>query len=480
MMIMKQNENRRGLFVLLVIYLFLYILNWLNPLGFGDDYLYSFIWQGNAMNIPLSANAVRVSSFSDLLTSQWSHYLTWGGRSVAHTVAQFFLWKGKGLFNFVNALVGTLLVTEIYWCIHKGKVSFSFEPKRVYWIFFALWAFTPGFTPVFLWLTGACNYLWTCVMLLGFMVPYIKKYYFPEEKVGGSVFFTSIMFFFGIVSGWTNENSVCWIILLLMLFLLRLHKNDCDIHNWMYAGLAGLIIGYMLLVFSPGNVSRLHLIHGSGWDGVQYIKTNCETLFKVMICQFFLWYFLLRFLYGTVHKSSGIENLKKEILFASALGVISLGTTVIMLLAPEFPERSGFIGTVLLIIAAGTVWQIQEEYTLNLIQDSAKKFLTVTGVFYFVMTSVITLRNFNDTNEWNQELLLHVLQTKTENKNSVLSVKPFRKAGKTEVMMSGFHIVQNDLSDDVNSWENVAFARYYGIKGVRSEKDNNSETDLQR
>ncbi len=479
MMIMKQNENRRGLFVLLGIYLFLYILNWLNPLGFGDDYLYSFIWQGNAMNIPLSANAVRVSSFSDLLTSQWSHYLTWGGRSVAHTVAQFFLWKGKGLFNFVNALVGTLLVTEIYWCIHKGKVSFSFEPKRVYWIFFALWAFTPGFTPVFLWLTGACNYLWTCVMLIGFMIPFIKKYYYPEEKVDDSVLFSGFMFFFGILSGWTNENSVCWLILLLMLFLLRLHKNDRDIHNWMYAGLAGLIIGYMLLVLSPGNISRLHLIHGSGWDGVQYIKTNCETLFKLMICQFLLWYFVLRFLYGTVHKSRGIENLKKEILFASALGVISLGTSLVMLLAPEFPERSGFIGTVLLIIAAGTVWQIQEEYTLNLIRENAKKFLAVTGVIYFVMTSVITLQNFCKTNEWQQELLFHVQQTKTDNKNSVLSVKPFRKASKTEVMMSGFHIVENDLSDDVNSWENVAFARYYGIKGVRVEKNNN-ETDLQR
>ena len=197
-----------------------------------------------------------------------------------------------------------------------------------------------------------------------------------------------------------------------------------------------------------------------------------------MICQFVLWYFLLRFLYGTVHKSSGSENLKKEILFASALGVISLGTSLVMLLAPEFPERSGFFGTVWLIIAAGTVWQIQEEYKLHLIQDSAKKFLAVTGVIYFVMTSVITLRNFCKTNEWQQELLFHVQQTKTENKNSVLSVKPFRKAGKTEVMMSGFHIVQNDLSDDVNSWENVAFSRYYGIKGVRVEKNYN-ETDLQ-
>ena len=476
-MMKKMRTDERGMLTLLIIFVLLYVLNYLTPLGFGDDYLYSFIWQGNAMNDPLSANAARVSSFSDLLASQWSHYLTWGGRSVAHTLAQLFLWKGKVGFNFVNAFVGTLLVVEIYWCIHKGKVSFSFEPKKVFWIFFALWAFTPGFTPVFLWLTGACNYLWTCVMLLGFMVPFIKKYYFPEEQTGDSVFFTGFMFCFGIVSGWTNENSVCWIIL--MLFLLRLHKNDRDIHNWMYAGLAGLLIGYMLLVLSPGNISRLHLIHGTGWDGIQYIKTNCETLLKVMICQFLLWYFFLRLLYGAAFKNNGIDNSKKEILFASALGLISLGTAVVMLLAPEFPERSGFFGTVWLIIAVGIVWQMQEEYKLNLIQDGVKKLLGVIGVFYFAMTSVITLRNFYETNEWQQELLFHVQQTKTENKNSVLSVKPFRKAGKTEVLMSGFHIVENDLSDDVNSWENVAFARYYGIKGVHAEKDNNSETDLQ-
>jgi hypothetical protein len=477
-MMKNMKTDERGTLTLLIIFIFLYVLNYLTPLGVGDDYLYSFIWQGNAMNVPLPANAARVSSVSGLLASQWSHYLTWGGRSVAHTVAQFFLWKGKGLFNFANAFVGTLLVAEIYWCIHKGKVSFSFEPKKVFWIFFALWAFTPGFTPVFLWLTGACNYLWTCVMLLGFMVPFIKKYYFPEEQAGDNVFFTGFMFFFGILSGWTNENSVCWIILVLFLFLLRLHKHDVSIHNWMYAGLAGLIIGYLLLVLSPGNVSRLHLIHGTGWDSVQFINANCSTFFKVMICQFFLWYFVLRFLYEAAHKSSGSKNLKKELLFVSVLGVTGLGSSAIMLMAPEFPERSGFFGTVWLIIAAGVMWQIQEEYKLDLIRENAKKFLTVTGVFYLVMTSVITLHNFYETNRWHQELLLRIQQEKRENKNSVLPVRPFRKAGKTEVLMSGFHIVENDLSDDAGNWENVAFARYYGIKGVRTEKDNNNETDL--
>ena len=118
-MMKKMRTDERGMLTLLIIFVLLYVLNYLTPLGFGDDYLYSFIWQGNAMNDPLSANAARVSSFSDLLASQWSHYLTWGGRSVAHTLAQLFLWKGKVGFNFVNAFVGTLLVVEIYWCIHK-------------------------------------------------------------------------------------------------------------------------------------------------------------------------------------------------------------------------------------------------------------------------------------------------------------------------------------------------------------------------
>lgn len=467
----KQNINKRGLLVLLGIYLFLYILNWLTPLGFGDDYLYSFVWQGSAMNVPLPANAVRVSSFSDLLASQWSHYLTWGGRSVAHTIAQFFLWKGKGIFNFVNAFVGTLLVAEIYWCIQKGNVFFSFEPKKVFWIFFALWTFTPGFTPVFLWLTGACNYLWTCVLLLGFMIPFIKKYYFPEEQKGDSVLFTGFMFFFGIVSGWTNENSVCWVILTLFLFLLQLHKKNRYIADWMYAGLAGLIIGYGLLVFAPGNISRLHLIHGLERDVLQIIRTNSSTFLKVIICQLILWYFLLRFSCGAAQVSNVTANLRKERLLVSIFVIISMGMTAVMLLAPEFPERSGFFGTVWLMIAAGIVWRLQEEYKMELIQVSAKKFLSVAGVVYFVMTSAVTLQNFYEMKKWHQNLLAQVQQERSENKNSVLSAIPCRKASKTEVLMSGFHIINNDLSEDENSWENVAFARYYRIKGIRMAKE---------
>ena len=145
-------------FCFVLFFIFFYILNAFTPICFGDDYVYSFVWEGHSMFVPMSEHARRLSSFHDLLLSQWSHYLTGNGRAVSHTIAQFFLWMGKDVFNVFNALISVLLIMEIYWCANKGTVTFDFKISRLVFIFFALWAFTPSFPSVFLWLSGACNY----------------------------------------------------------------------------------------------------------------------------------------------------------------------------------------------------------------------------------------------------------------------------------------------------------------------------------
>ena len=98
-------------------------------MAFGDDYLYSFIWQGKPMYEPLSENAIRIASWHDLFISQWSHYFTWSGRTVNHTIAQFFLWMGKDIFNVFNAFISVLLIVEIYFAIHKGEINLNFKIK---------------------------------------------------------------------------------------------------------------------------------------------------------------------------------------------------------------------------------------------------------------------------------------------------------------------------------------------------------------
>lgn len=464
--------KRKAVLAFAGIYLFLYFLNYLHPMSFGDDYLYSFIWQGKPMSEPISEDAVRVASFYDIFVSQWSHYYTWGGRTVAHILAQFFLWMGKGVFNFFNAFIGVVLVAEIYWCIHKGKVSLNFDARTVCWIFFALWAFTPGFSPVFLWLTAACNYLWTNTILLAFLIPYVHKYFSFSEKSGTSAF---LMFLFGIIAGWTNENSVCWVILVLAVFILR-NKNNIGIEKWMLAGLTGLMIGYAILIFAPGNAARLYVEQsgGSNWLNMEAFKQNFHMFLSIIFFQIFLWFFSIRAIISLKQMNICDEGIKKEMLLAKVLCFLAFAMTAIMFLSPGFPPRSGFSGTVALIITTGVLLRLQDEYGISLILPSAKTFLFYVGTLYFIMSSTVTFYVFYRMNIDMQNLLSYIKQSSTVVPEKVIEVAPLEETSRNVEVLSGFHIPGFELSKDENNWINMAVSRYYGVKGIRMiKKDDN-------
>ena len=172
----------------------------------------------------------------------------------------------------------------------------SIRPAMVLWTFFVLWAFAPGFSDVFFWLTAACIYLWPAVFLLCFLLPYVQKYYVFQKRKGATVIFTIGMFILGVFAGCGNENSVCCIILLLLLFLCS-NRNSDDMETWMVTGLAGLIIGYALLMLAPGNLARIYDGHGSNWLNLQILKHHFSILMVVLLFQSFLWYFSLKSVY---------------------------------------------------------------------------------------------------------------------------------------------------------------------------------------
>lgn len=156
--------NKKVFIVLVAIYFIMFGLNYLVPLYYGDDLVYAFIWSNQYMNIPLPETVVRVNSVTDILISQWRHYFTCNGRTIAHLLIQLFVWQGKWLFNLVNPFVFVLLILQILWFANKGEISFkNLRVNCICWIFFILWAFVADFYSVYLWLAGACNYLWSIV-----------------------------------------------------------------------------------------------------------------------------------------------------------------------------------------------------------------------------------------------------------------------------------------------------------------------------
>ena len=465
--------NKRAWMLLIAAFTFFYILNFLMPMAFGDDYLYAFMWQGNPMYVPLTEDAVKVTSFRDLVTSQIAFYYTWSGRVVNNTLSQLFVWTGKDVFNIFNAFACVLLVLEIYWCANKGRVTFSFNADRLAWLFLFFWVFTPSFPSVVFWLVGACHYLWPAVFLTGFLVPFIYKYYNLETKFERNTLLGFCMFFFGLIAGCTNENSVCWVILLLLVFVFKSWKLH-TMENWMYFGLAGLILGYGLLMLSPGNYARLVATHSSGWFNQATLKENFLAFARILVYQFLLWYFCLRSvpqIYHLLHsrEESETEELKKELLLIKALSITSMGMSAIMLFSPEFHERSAFPGTVHLMIVTGIVLRIQTEYGIDLLQQNAKKFLSCVGVICLIVSAGFTLRHLYNHHTYNGRLLHRVEALKVNDNSSqtILELEPFPEPDKLESFLSGYHTFDINASDDVDSWTNVSFARYYGIKGVR-------------
>lgn len=454
-----------------LIFLFFYYLNMLTPICFGDDYVYSFVWEGHSMFEPMTEQARRLSSFHDLLVSQWSHYLTGNGRAVSHTIVQFFLWVGKDIFNIFNAFISVLLIMEIYWCANKGRVTVSFKTSNLVLIFFALWAFTPSFPSVFLWLSGACNYLWPAVFLLGFLLPYIRKYYFLKNRIDKNRWFRFVMFFTGVIAGWSNENSVCWIILVILVFICKNSKRS-EIETWMITGLAGMIIGYALLMLAPGNFARLAVeTKAHKWFTWEAVAKHAALLFLVFVYfHIILWYFNLRSFYSLRVKFKENSELAKEVLFTKSLCMISFCMTFMMLFSPNFQTRSAFPGTILLIIAASILLRVQVEYSIILIRESTKKFLCIVGIMYFAITTTASIYGSHYYREQIDELISFV-KSSEHAKHNVIVIGSLHPVHDAVSKLSYFHLINFKLSSNENDWRNVAFSRYYGIKGIRMVKE---------
>lgn len=468
--------SKRTLIAISLIYVIMLGLNFLTPLCFGDDYVYAFIWPGQSMYVPLPETVQRVSSFSDILISQWSHYCTGNGRMISHLFVQFFVWQGKTVFNFANALVLVLLILEIYWISNKGVVSLKqAKAGTLIWIFFVLWMFTVNFGGVYLWLSGACNYLWMTAILLSFVILYVRKYFQMDTKLDESGYVKFIVFVWGVVAGWTNENTVCWFILLLTLWLLC-NRNHTGLETWMWTGLLGLCSGYAFLVFAPGNALRAgyyaeHSISLWTWGRIQQ---KLITFGLIEFFEIFLWFFIVTSLKKIGQVTTDTDAFRLAAL-SKAFCLVSLLSNAIMLLAPEFPSRSGYSSLVFLTIAAALLIRTQDIIGQRFIDEYARKFLSVLGSVCFLITLCATYWGFYLTYQYDKDLIDVVKLHKESGLYSVLDVSPPPEHPIKLVWASLQHLIHPELTDDENHWMNVAFARYYGVQGIRMLKEKNKE-----
>ena len=172
---MSMSKNISTQFYFIVFLGYFFVRNMLMPLCY-DDYAYAFVWDGanggNLIDRVKPENLHRIESFSDIFVSQYSHWLTGGGRIFGHGLAQFFLWIGKNYFNVANTIMLLILVTVI---LRLANISWKNSKLAVIWIFICLLFFGERFGETVIWmtwLTGACNYFWMTTLQLIFLLPF--------------------------------------------------------------------------------------------------------------------------------------------------------------------------------------------------------------------------------------------------------------------------------------------------------------------
>jgi len=280
------------------------------------------------------------SGILDILHREYLQYMTWTGRTVAHLIARSFLALPKIIFNLCNSWCFVHLCTLI--CAHvSGKTE---QDNPVLFLMSVLLVFltVPLFGQTCLWETGSCNYLWTTMIVLQFLQYYRFAVNNNEEKHSAL-----LMLGAGIAAGWTNENTGGALILMVMYFVFLAYRKN-QLENWMFAGLLGSLIGFVLMVKAPGNSIRALDFVSTGGKAYEIIHDIYGALEVMQDGQKWLWIMLGACLAVCILLKAKGETLLNSLAYALA-GAAAV-CAIILSPVPVLFDRSMFGATVLLII----------------------------------------------------------------------------------------------------------------------------------
>ena len=274
-----------GAFLLIIGSLF-YLMNMYTPIC-GDDYLYSFYLTPVAAKSFFEGTSIgfeqKISSFTDVIFSQYNHYFYVNGRTIPHILEQSFagLW-GEDCFNLINTFFFLLLNMLVIWISGKRNLN-----KFGYWVVavFFIWFLLPCPVDLFLLMSGALNYTWSAVFCLFFLLVYNKVR--QVERVNWGVAF--LLFLLGVISGWTHESLVVGISgALFIIYCVQYNKRRPKSPEVILV--VGFWLGTVLLCLSPAARGRASFDHPSIWETFLLIIGELRAFYVLLfllVCTFF-------------------------------------------------------------------------------------------------------------------------------------------------------------------------------------------------
>lgn len=426
--------------------------------------IYEFLTPNMSDDIIYADQVAQANSFFDLFVQEYHHYLEHTGRNVAHIIFRIFLYIGnKGVFNVAAALVFVALSLLIYANIDSRKQY----DLRVYLAIMALmWLFDPTISNSTFWEDGACNYLFTCTIIMAFLTAYRKSI---KMGRGTDLKFAVLMFILGVLSGWCNENTSGGLILftLIMLFSKWYEKRDFSgTRNWMITGFIGNLIGYGILLSSPGNFSRAGMeSEEEAHTGIvalaaRFLKITLNIKNYYLILVFVFVVLVIAIAYRTGKLSAFFDAAKGMLLF----GLLSLATCYALIMVSSSQLRTYYGASIFLMtgIAQGLAWCLNKGFKEDLVQILGTSLVTLFGIF-LMFTYVEEGANLARIKREFDEREAYYYKCVEEGKLWINAPK-LRPDWQTKYSMA----YESDISEDKDNWLNISYCSHYGLDFIEA------------
>lgn len=436
-----------------------FALNKLYPV-YADDWVYSLFYESDPHR--------RIHGFFDLIQSQYNHYLLWGGRTVAHTIAQILL-----MFDpIVQDIINTIALVVFIYMIYKLSNIFNQTINGFLLLFVVsiLWIFTDSmFFSSAIWITGSANYLWTSMIVLFFLYPFFRYMFCCIKTIGNNKLLILFLGILGILSGWSNENTVFAIIFFLVCFFIFCRKFRLKIPQWTIVASICFLVGFVLLFIAPGNYVRLDASNTEvGYTAppegfLEFVSYKLSNLFYTLKITYTLYLtvfvLLLMFTFMFLNKGQLHSSRNKKILFMAVLLILmSYIAAASMMAAPYISYRTLFFSNALLVIVAGLFF-VEILKSIKLVHYASLVFLSLLLLFsaYDYSKKYRTL-NFVST-LW-QDRDDYIQQQKSMGNRNIIFPTTFTVHPK---------FLLNEMKPDPNDSRNRFYSIYMDVDSIRSD-----------
>lgn len=233
---------------------------------------------------------------------------------------------------------------------------------------------------------------------------------------------------------------------------------------WILWGLIGLGIGYFALMLAPGNMARLHEEYGVHRPLVYMDEEHLGLLWIVLIIQSFLWFYLVK-AWRRKRKLKKEGSYEKFFHLAAWFAGVGVLFNLTMLFSPTLPGRSLFPQQVFLVTAVIVLSAWSEALHTPVLEKNAFRVLYGVAVLYTVVTGTANLIVYGRQHQYMQAIWAQAESLRGKGQVLIISTPPPLSNGMWP-FLSGMHEVDMNLFSNDNHWGNVAFARYFGLKGV--------------